>query len=158
MLHVGVSYISMSNVCFWRRCSSLVEVVYITVLRLKQDLAVRKCCIAFSIKNQWGGYFNYYSVVKVSQLRPFCIVFSFRGHWQALLSKRVHKILLLCCAWLLAAHTTQDKTILLICICHTSLINQRLFYGIVCFHWVQTDNLVSRGYCHKRLLLLPWYF
>ncbi len=50
MLHVGVSYISMSNVCFWRRSSSLVEVVYITVLRLKQDLAVRKCCIAFSIK------------------------------------------------------------------------------------------------------------
>ncbi len=50
VLHVGVSYISMSNVCFWHRSSSLVEVVYITVLGLKQDLALKKCCIAFSIK------------------------------------------------------------------------------------------------------------
>ncbi len=45
VLHVGVSYISMSNVCFWHRSSSLVEVVYITVLGLKQDLALKNAVL-----------------------------------------------------------------------------------------------------------------
>lgn len=62
VLHVGVSYINMSNVCFWRRSSSnqehkqgfevLVVVVYISVLGLKQDLALKNAALFSVLKKK----------------------------------------------------------------------------------------------------------
>lgn len=147
MLLVGVSYISTSNVCFWRRSSSLVEVVYITVLRLKQDLAVKKCCIAFSIKKSMRRLFQLLFCCQSKSVKAVLHCFQFQtALTEALLFKLVHKILSLCRAWLLAAHTARDKTILLFCICHTSLINQRSFYGIVYFHWVSQTTTTNAFY------------